>query len=123
MKFSQRLGYYMGGFAIGMVFLAFFLTGKRAQCTWLPEDRVLADIRRKSIKLSPQVRTLLQDKKLDTLTIQKILLYGDVDFGKSNTDTIPCNVYYLEGKKELAQVALRVQNCDKIATVLQIIEQ
>ena len=122
MKFGQRLGYYMGGFAIGMVFLAFFLTGKRAQCTWLPEDRVLADFARKSVRLSPEVRELLKNKELDTLIIQMILRYGDVDFSKSNTDTTPCSIYHVSGRKELKNTALLVQNCDRFLKVEKVLE-
>jgi hypothetical protein len=122
MNFRQRLGYYLGGFAIGLVFLALFLTGKRTQCTWLPEDRVLADFQRKSVKLSPEVRELLKTKQLDTLTIQLILKYGDVQFSKSNTDTVPCPHYFVAGKRELENVALWVKNCDNILWVEEIRE-
>ncbi|AZQ44422.1 DUF4258 domain-containing protein [Nonlabens ponticola] len=121
MNFVKRLGYYMGGFAIGLVFLVFFLTGKRAQCNWFPEDRVMADFKRKSITLSPEVRELLKNQELDTLTIQMILLYGDVDFSKSNTDTVPCSFYYVNGRKEMEKTALRVRNCDKILRVEEVI--
>ncbi len=120
MDFKQRLGYYMGGFAIGLVFLAFFLTGKRTQCTWFPQDRVLADFKRKSIKLSPEVRELLATKELDTLTIQLILKYGDVDFSKSVTDTIPCPHYFVSGKEEMENIALWVKNCDNILWVQEV---
>ncbi|MEP0480954.1 MAG: DUF4258 domain-containing protein, partial [Nonlabens sp.] len=107
MKFIQRLGFYGGGFAIGIVFLIFFLTGKRTQCTWLPEDRVINDIRKKNaVRFSPEIRTMLTDRKLDTLTIQLILKYGKVDFSKSNTDTIPCNFYHISGREELANTSL-----------------
>jgi hypothetical protein len=121
MKFGQRLGYYLGGFAIGMVFLAFFLTGKRTQCTWLPEDRVIADFSRKSVRLSPEVRTLLKSKELDTLTLQLILKYGDVDFSKSNTDTVPCSFYHVSGRKELANTSLWVRNCDRFLRVEKVL--
>ena len=123
MKFGQRLGYYMGGFAIGMVFLAFFLTGKRTQCTWLPEDRVIADFARKSVRLSPQVRELLKKEELDTLSIQLILKYGAVDFSKSNTDTTPCSFYHVSGRKELQNTALWVRNCDRFLRVEKLIEE
>jgi len=123
MKFIQRLGFYGGGFAIGLVFLMFFLTGKRAQCTWLPEDRVINDISKKSIRLSPEVRTMLKSKELDTLTIQMILLHGDVDFSKSNTDTIPCSFYHISGREELANTSLWVRNCDRFARVEKVLSQ
>ena len=29
MKFIHRLGFYLGGFSIGLVFLMFFLSGKK----------------------------------------------------------------------------------------------
>ena len=124
MKFIQRLGFYGGGFAIGIVFLIFFLTGKRTQCTWLPEDRVINDIRKKNaVRFSPEIRTMLTDRKLDTLTIQLILKYGKVDFSKSNTDTIPCNFYHISGRKELANTSLWVRNCDRFVRVEKVLSQ
>jgi hypothetical protein len=124
MDFFKRLGFYMGGFAIGLVFLIFFLSGKRAQCNWFPEDRVIADIGKKSIRLSPEVRELLKTRQLDTLSIQMILKYGDVDFSKSNTDNVPCSSYYINGRKELEKTALIVTNCERYARVEQmVIEQ
>ncbi|PPK95632.1 MULTISPECIES: hypothetical protein [Nonlabens] len=124
MKFIQRLGFYGGGFAIGIVFLLFFLTGKRTQCTWLPEDRVINDIRKKNaIRFSPEIRTMLTDRKLDTLTIQLILKYGKVDFSKSNTDTIPCNFYHISGREELANTSLWVRNCERFVRVEKVLSQ
>ncbi|BAO56238.1 hypothetical protein [Nonlabens marinus] len=121
MDFIKRLGFYMGGFAIGLVFLIFFLSGKRAQCNWFPEDRVIADIGKKSIRLSPEVRENLKNRELDTLSIQMILKYGDVDFAKSNTDTVPCNRYYINGRQELAKTALIVTNCERYARVEKMV--
>lgn len=121
MKFVHRLGYYLGGFSIGIVFLIFFLTGKRTQCTWFPEQRVLNDIGKKSIYLSPDVRELLKNGSLDTLSIQLILKYGDVDFNKSDTDATPCKFYHVSGKEELANTSLWVQNCERFARVEKVI--
>jgi hypothetical protein len=121
MNFFKRLGFYMGGFAIGLVFLIFFLSGKRAQCNWFPDDRVIADIGKKSIRLSPEVRELLKTRQLDTLSIQMILKYGDVDFSKSNTDTIPCSRYYINGRQELEKTALIVTNCERYARVEKMV--
>jgi hypothetical protein len=124
MNFIKRLGFYGGGFAIGIVFLIFFLTGKRTQCTWLPEDRVLNDIARKNyVRFSPEVRSMLQQSEIDTLDIQLILKYGKVDFTKSNTDTIPCNFYHISGRKELVNTSLWVRNCDRFTRVEKVLSQ
>lgn len=121
MKFIQRLSFYLGGVSIGLIFLVFFLTGKRTQCTWFPESRVLADIGKKSIRLSPELRENLAQKEIDTLSIQLILKYGDVDFSKSETDTMPCKFYYISGREELENTTLWVRNCERYATVEKII--
>ena len=44
MKFIHRLGYFMGGFAVGLVILAVFLNGKRTSCAYFPDARVMRDI-------------------------------------------------------------------------------
>jgi hypothetical protein len=124
MKFIKRLGFYGGGFAIGIVFLVFFLTGKRTQCTWMPEDRVISDIGKKNyVRFSPEVRTMLEKREIDTLDIQLILKYGSVDFSKSNTDTIPCNFYHISGRKELSNTSLWVRNCDRFTRVEKVLSQ
>jgi hypothetical protein len=124
MKFIKRLGFYGGGFAIGIVFLVFFLTGKRTQCTWMPEDRVISDIGKKNyVRFSPEVRTMLQKREIDTLDIQLILKYGSVDFSKSKTDTIPCSFYHISGRKELSNTSLWVRNCDRFTRVEKVLSQ
>jgi hypothetical protein len=90
----------------------------------LPEDRVISDIGRKNyVRFSPEVRTMLQQSKIDTLDIQLILKYGKVDFSKSNTDTIPCNFYHISGRKELANTSLWVRNCDRFTRVEKVLSQ
>ncbi len=39
MKLIQRIGYYLGGFSIGLVILAFFLNGKKTSCSYGPDAR------------------------------------------------------------------------------------
>ncbi len=121
MKFIQRLSFYLGGVSIGLIFLVFFLTGKRTQCTWFPESRVLADIGKKSIRLSPELREMKENKEIDDLTLQLILKYGDVDFSKSDTDATPCSYYYISGREELENTTLWVKNCDRFAVVEKVI--
>ena len=48
MSFLKRLGYYLGGFSVGLIFLFFFFNGKRTQCTYAPEARVKKDIKSKN---------------------------------------------------------------------------
>lgn len=122
MKFINRLSFYLGGLSLGMLCFFFFFIGKGApKCTWFPEARVLNDFKRKSIYFSPEIKEQLANKEIDTLSIQLILSYGDVDFSKSITDTVPCKYYHVSGKQELKSTSLWVRNCSKTLTVEKIL--
>jgi len=60
MKFIHRLGYYLGGFSIGLIFLAFFLSGKRASCDYGPDARVLKNIGLKQLQFDERVEDMLK---------------------------------------------------------------
>ena len=49
MTLIQRIGYYLGGFSIGLVILAFFLNGKKTSCSYGPDSRVLKNINSKKL--------------------------------------------------------------------------
>ena len=66
MGFLHRLGYYLGGFSAGLVFLFFILNGKRTQCHYGPQARVIDNL---SKKISPE--PLPASVKLDSVGIQR----------------------------------------------------
>ena len=121
MKFIHRIGYYLGGFSIGLIFLAFFLSGKRASCSYGPDARVLKNISTKQLVYSPNVIELITNKSIDSLTISKILKSGDIDFSEVNRDLDSCKIYIIEQEINDKNIALTVENCETTATVLEII--
>lgn len=123
MKFVYRLGYYLGGLTIGIFFLLFFLGGKKAQCSYFPEARVMKDIGKKPIRLSVNLREQMKAGNLDTMAMKKILRYGDVDFSKSETDTMPCKFYHISGKEELEDTFVWVKNCERYVRIMKMEKQ
>ena len=123
MKLIQRIGYYLGGFSIGLVILAFFLNGKKTSCSYGPESRVLKNINLKKIKYSQDISALINNKTVDSADINHILKKGDINFSESNPRQEPCGVYVIEGEgmHNDDEVILTVENCDSIATVLNLI--
>lgn len=121
MSLLKRFGYYFGGFAIGLVVLAFFLNGKRASCAYGPEARVLKNINTKSIVFSDEAKAFISSKRIDTTQINYILYKGDVNFSKSDTQKEPCKTYYIEGELSNNNAALTIENCEKKA-ILKTIE-
>lgn len=120
MKFVHRLGYYLGGFAIGLIILMFFLNGKDASCDYGPNARTVKNISSKPLSYSINANTFIDNNNLDSLTVGNLIKYGSVDFSKSDTKKDSCNVYYIENSYKERDLALKVKNCDSLATLLDI---
>ena len=121
MKFIHRLGYYLGGFSIGLIILAFFLSGKKTSCDYSPEARVLKNLRIKERTYSEEALDQLRQHQIDTAQISTILNTGDVDFGRSDRDRQPCKTYMVTGKASEKQLELLMENCDSLVTVQEIL--
>ena len=117
MTLIQRIGYYLGGFSLGLIILAFFFNGKKTSCSYGPEARVLKNIRLKKIKYSSNVYSQLISNKSDSTAINYELKKGNINFSKSNARQKPCGVYLVEGDYNKKEIELTVENCDSIATI------
>ncbi|PIB30994.1 hypothetical protein BFP77_02760 [Maribacter sp. 4U21] len=124
MAFIKRLGFYLFGMSIGLVFLAMFFKKKSAETgvyfCYLPNCRTLKDIRSKPFYYSDEVQTMLANKRIDTLAIRYILTEGDVDFGSSDTKSANCKTYIVEGSYDAKELTLQVKNCKDKATIESI---
>lgn len=120
MKFIHRLGYYMGGFSIGLILLAFFLSGKKTSCDYGPDARVLKNIRIKTLQYSENAEAIKNSQSIDSTMMAYILKRGDVNFSESNTVLDSCKIYVVEKEIEDTNYKLTIQNCEKIATVQNI---
>jgi hypothetical protein len=123
MKFVHRLGYYLGGFVIGLMLLFFFLGGKKTSCDYGPEARTLKNIRIKPRHFSEKALQTFNNYKIDTASISIFLKKGDVLFSESNTSLDSCKQYVLRGVIADKEFKIRIENCEAKATVLDIIEE
>ncbi len=111
MSFIKRLIYFSGGFLIGLMLLIFFLSGKRASCSYFPNSRVKKDILKKKIKFQD-----LRNYK-DSIIIINSISNGSINFSKSNTKLKNCKQYYITNEDQLNKVWVLIKNCKNIATV------
>ncbi|MEX0316176.1 MAG: DUF4258 domain-containing protein [Allomuricauda sp.] len=114
MAFLRRLGWYLVGLSIGIVFLVFFLKKKSGEdgieFCYFPNCRVLKDMRSKPLHFSDDFKS-----ERDTVLIKSFLTDGDIDFGNSDTKSEPCKTYFINHKIENNKLVLEAQNCpDKI---------
>ena len=66
---------------------------------------------------------MLEEKQLDSLDIVGFLNDGDVDFGRSDTESEPCKTYFIEGYVQKKAAVLRVRNCRDKATVEALMQE
>ncbi|MBT9190510.1 DUF4258 domain-containing protein [Zobellia russellii] len=124
MDFLKRLGFYLIGLSIGIVFLTFFLKKKSKETgtefCYFPNCRTLKDIRSKPMSYSDDVSRLFSEKQIDTVDIANILRNGDVDFSNSQTKTTPCKTYIIEGTIQDKEAILKIRNCKEKALLESI---
>jgi len=108
MNFINRLAYYLLGILIGILFLIFFFKGKFAgkdmSFCYLPNCRVLKDLRSKPFYYSDLASQKIKQGLLDTIDLQKIFRYGDVDFSKSNIPMEEGKYYLIKGKNDKQEI-------------------
>lgn len=96
MSFSKRLRLYLTGFFMGLVFIIFVFGNKVFSWSYLPNDRVLAEIQTKPLKFSNQSLESLKLKKISLNFIKDtVLSKGKINFKKSNAQALPCPHYVL----------------------------
>ncbi|WP_420399528.1 DUF4258 domain-containing protein [Flagellimonas sp.] len=120
MAFLRRLGWYLVGLSIGIVFLVFFLKKKSGEngidFCYFPNCRVLKDMRSKPLSFGDQV----PEQFRDTLLIQSFLQDGDIDFGNSDTKSEPCKTYTVLLSEGNQQKELIAKNCPEQVSVESI---
>ncbi len=127
MKFYQRFAFFLFGLLLGVIFLIYFL-GAKAKARdvtfcYFPNCRVLKDIRSKPFHYSEESSEVLAETWIDTIDIKNTLLYGEVDFGKSNIKEGGAKLYIIEGKTEKQiPITLEVLNYQSKVVLKNIIK-
>ena len=116
MSFLKRLGFFVFGLSIGIVFLVFFFKQKTKETgtefCYLPNCRVLKDLRSKAYSYSDEVTQLMATGATDSLKIKAFFINGDVDFKNSDTKSEPCKTYKIDYETtEKGVQTLTVINC------------
>lgn len=98
MKFVHRLAYYLFGLLLGGMFLVFFFQKKKTEFCYMPNCRVLKDLRSKPISYSKEAEAKFNEKWVTIEDVKKCLEHGDVDFENSNKPFENGKLYIIEGK-------------------------
>ncbi|VXB90838.1 conserved hypothetical protein [Flavobacterium sp. 9AF] len=102
MRLKYKLAYYLFGLLLGVFFVIKFLGAKAeakgVEFCYLPNCRVLKDLRSKPLEISSDAKTILAQEWINLDDVKATLKYGDVDFSKSNKPYKNGKMYLVEGK-------------------------
>lgn len=117
MDLLRRIGIFSIGLSIGLITLAFFFKGKGVEVCYFPNCRVLKDIRNKPVFIEKNL-----EKEGYTLEVLKPIFWnGNVNFNKSDTQSVPCKTYVITGNSTTDQsLQITVRNCKKEAFVVSV---
>ena len=126
MDFKTRLAYYILGLFIGGLFLKFVLDytgGKGMDFTYLPNARVLKNIRNKPFDYSDIAKQKIESKLISIEDIKYILTEGDVDFDLSKKPLQGGKLYIIKGEtKNNIPFTLEIINKEEKALLKDIIK-
>ena len=113
--FLRRLGWYLVGLSIGIVFLVFFVQKKAGEkgveFCYFPNCRVLKDLRAKPITYTEGLENRFAR---DSVLWHSFFTEGDVDFGQSDTKAKPCPTYTV--RNDQGRV-ITLDNCESTVLV------
>lgn len=124
MKLYQRFAYFLVGLTMGSFVVVTVFMGKKTQCSYFPNARVLSNFKSKPFEYSLEASRKLSEDWIDTIDIKNTLTYGDVDFDKSNIPYQKGKLYVIEGetvKKDT--ITLRIINYENKAVLEDIIRK
>ena len=116
MKLLYRLGFYLMGFCIGLIFLMIVLKGKKTSCNYGPNDRVINNLSKKIWKKQNKTTSAF-----DSIAFKRFLDKANVDFGKSETQKDSCKIYFMNGYWREKPISLTLENCENTVEVISII--
>lgn len=121
MKFHQRLAYYLLGFLIGCIGLYYIFQGRHQEFNYMPNARVLSNLRKKELVISAEAQKQIAAKIIDTACVSRTLRLGDVDFDKSNVTAEGGKLYVIEGQNAQKQpVFLEFINLDSSVVLRRV---
>ncbi|MGA1398729.1 MAG: hypothetical protein ACO31K_08820 [Schleiferiaceae bacterium] len=84
-KLLRRMLWYGFGVGLGILLVAFIFKDRDFECSYFPNDRVLAELHRKPLRGADSAAWFAVGQ--DSSVLKAFLTLGEVDFGSSQTRT------------------------------------
>ncbi|SZD71778.1 Uncharacterised protein [Candidatus Ornithobacterium hominis] len=117
---------FFGIGSLAGIFLVILFFGQRSSCTqyinnYLPNGRVLSEIRFREKTYSPAAEKSMKDLNIDTAFIhQKVFRNGQINFSVSQPRQEPCGFFVIHYKDSLIPLRLEVEKCQDDVKIQKI---
>lgn len=113
--------YYAIGVGMGVLAVMFIFGDREIGCSYFPNDRVLSDLRKKELIISPDIQLQMNSAGMDTSDISVLLERGKVNFDEVDRGLDTCKTYWIKLEEESkSPFSALFQNCDSTATILEL---
>jgi hypothetical protein len=122
MSFKFRLAYYLFGFMIGGFLMYYIFAAKGADFCYLPNCRVLKNIREKGLTISKEAQLIFKQGEFSQKDVDNTILYGNVDFSNSKKPHKGGGkLYIIEGKNTKGEpITIEVVNFESKAVLVNV---
>lgn len=119
MGFLRRLKFYLIGFGIGLLLVAFIFGPRAAQCSYLPNSRTLEEAKIYPVVYSDEVKEFMKTENIDSVFVYDQLFNKSeiTNFGTDEVRETPCRTYRATYRKDKSYDFV-FQICDKKETKL-----
>jgi len=117
--FGRRFAFFAVGLTLGSILAYFFFGSRDIRCSYFPNDRVLYDLSKKRVVISPKDWEALRSAGIDSSEIAGVFRSGTVDFQKSRTDLDSCKEYFLQSRDSEPAWHAMWANCDSVARLVE----
>lgn len=116
MNLLRRLLLFFLGLSVGSIFVMFFFQRKGTEFCYLPNCRVLKNLRAKPLVLTDSLQAQGYQKE----QLLPLLTEGDVDFSRSDTHSA-CRTYVITGEDTAhTPLEITIKSCEKEAVITSI---
>ncbi|WP_314297236.1 hypothetical protein [Capnocytophaga gingivalis] len=116
MNLLRRFLLFFLGLSVGSIFVMFFFQRKGTEFCYLPNCRVLKNLRAKPLVLTDSLQAQGYQKE----QLLPLLTEGDVDFSRSDTHST-CRTYVITGEDTAhTSLEITIKSCEKEAVITSI---
>ena len=117
----KKLKFYAIGLIPGLLIVFFILNQKGTSCSYLPNDRVIAETLTKDFTYSPTFKTEMELNKISEQFLKdSIIAGGKIDFDRSKAQEKPCPKYLLLYPKNNPRIEVNYSKCKENAEFISL---